>query len=208
VSARRLLVIAPHPDDEVIAAWALMRRCLRGGGRVDVVVVSDGGASHPGSSRWPPARLIPERRREVRRALRTLGIGPARLRFLSLPDGALDPAAVCRPLGRAVARTRADLVIGPVAHDAHADHRAVAAALIQTPRRGERRWGYQVWPEHARPHRGPHVPLTPREVALKRCVVRSYRTQAGLITDAHAGFAMTHRHLRAFCRPAERFTVL
>lgn len=208
---RRLLVIAPHPDDETIAAWALMRHVRRGGGQVDVIVVSDGGASHPNSAIWPVPRLIRERRRETRRALRTLGLAPGRIRFLNLPDGALagHERRLRDRLGRAVARASPQLLVAPLADDAHHDHRSVAAALARLPRRGERRLGYRVWPEGAGRHlHGMVVGLDGAAMRLKRQVVRSYRTQAGAITDAEAGFAMTHRHLRAFVRPAERFAVI
>lgn len=210
--ARRALIVAPHPDDEAIGAWALMRRLLQSGARVDLLVVSDGSASHPASRAWPVPRLVAERRRETRRAMAALGLSPSRVRFLGMPDGGLSAAErrLQRQLGRAVLRRAApDLIVGPTADDAHADHRAVASALVRLPRRGERRIGYQVWPEGAA--RSLHdvvVPLDTGARAIKRRVVRSYRTQAGLITDATAGFAMTHRHLRAFVRPTERFRVL
>lgn len=206
---RRLLVIAPHPDDEAIAAWALMRRLRAQGAAVAVLVVSDGGASHPESRRWPRPRLVAERQRETRRTLRPLGIVPATIRFLGLSDGALaaDPAGLRRALGRAVLTCRAPhLIVAPLADDAHPDHAAVADALRLLPRRGEARAGYRVWPQgKARRFKGPHVQLTWRERPMKRAAIRRYRTQAGLITDATAGFTMTHRHLRAFAAPAERF---
>ncbi|WP_245858589.1 PIG-L deacetylase family protein [Sphingomonas guangdongensis] len=208
---RRLLVIAPHPDDEAIAAWSLMRRARRCGARVEVVVVSDGGASHPNSRSWPRGRLVVERRLEVRRVLRTIGVGCASVAFLNLPDGALTShlAVLRRSLARALARSGADVVISPVPHDAHADHRAVAAALAGVRGRGERRMGYSVWPEGAARSLGHLVlPLTSGEVQQKRAAIRRYRTQAGRITDAEAGFAMTHRHLNAFARPTERFARL
>jgi len=209
---RRALIVAPHPDDEAIGAWELLRRLRRERAQIEVVVVTDGGASHPGSKRWPPDRLIRERRRETCRAVRDLGLPPSAIRFLGLPDGGLpaDPAAVRRALCRAVGRgPRPALIVGPEAADAHGDHRAVASALASLPRRGERRIGYHVWPEGAaqgvRPVR---ITLDGRSLALKRRIVRSYRTQTGIITDAVGGFAMNHRHLRAFVRPTERFAVL
>lgn len=209
---RSLLVIAPHPDDEAIAAWALMRHVARSGGRVDVIVVSDGGASHPNSAAWPVHRLVRERRRESLRALRTLDLSPSRVRFLGLPDGALaDHDRLLRKrLARAVlGRGRPQLIVAPLPDDAHHDHRSVASALACLPRRGERRLGYRVWPKCAgRRLHGITVPLDGGAMRLKRRVVRSYRTQAGAITDATAGFTMTHRHLRAFVRPCERFAVI
>ena len=212
LAARRVLVVAPHPDDEAIVAWALMRRLGRGGARVELVVVSDGAASHPGSRSWPPARLVAERRRETLRAMATLAIPPSRVRFLAMPDGALETSGVAldRAIARALRRRAApDLIVGPVPDDAHADHRAVAAALARVPRRGERRLGYRVWPERAaRFGAGPGISLDGRDLCLKRRLVRSYRTQSGAITDADAGFTMTPRHLRCFVRPTEHFEVM
>lgn len=210
-SCRRVLVIAPHPDDEAIAAWALMRRATRRGARVDVVVVSDGSASHPNSRRWPRERLVPERQREVRRVLRAIGIGRAQIACLGLPDGALPNHQhdLRRILARTIAARRPNLVVSPVPHDAHADHRAVAAALALVPRRGELRLGYGVWPQGvSRALRDLVLPLTPGEVQQKRAAIRRYRTQTGLITDAQAGFTMTYRHLKAFAGPSERFAKL
>lgn len=208
LAARRLLVVAPHPDDETIGAWGLMRR-RRAGAYVRVLIVSDGAASHPASRRWPPARLAAERRRETVRAMATLGLPPDAVSFLGLPDGDLDTDRVEQALRRALRRWPApDLIIGPVMADAHADHRAVARAIARLPRRGERRLGYHVWPAGAARRRGLRVPLGVEGMRRKRRVVRGYRTQSGLIADAVAGFTITPAHLRAFAAPCERFEVL
>ncbi len=212
LAARRALVVAPHPDDEVIGAWALMCRLRRSGAQVRVLVVSDGGASHPRSRAWPRERLVRERRRETLRALAMLSIRPSQVRFLAMPDGALEqqPASVAAAIGRALRRGPApELIVGPVSGDAHGDHRAVARALARLPRRGERRLGYRIWPmQPGHEGCGTACGLDQRSMAAKRRAIRSYRTQTGRITDAEAGFTMTSRHLNAFVRPTERFTVL
>ena len=61
---RCVLVIAPHPDDETIGAFALMARLRRRGVAVRILVVTDGGASHLASPTWPRRRLIRERQHE------------------------------------------------------------------------------------------------------------------------------------------------
>jgi len=38
----RAMIIAPHPDDDVIAAGGLIQRIVAGGGEVSVVYVTDG----------------------------------------------------------------------------------------------------------------------------------------------------------------------
>lgn len=205
-AARTVLVVAPHPDDEAIGAWGLMTALRRRGARLWVVVVSDGAASHPGSVRWPPARLVAERRRESLRAMRALGIAPARVRFLGLPDGALTAAAVIRRLER-LRMPRPDLICGPVAGDAHADHRAVAAAL-SARRRARHRLGYRVWPLDGRARGTLRLRLDAATRTAKRRAVLGYRTQAGLITDSPTGMTIRHHHLRRFAGPVERFAVL
>lgn len=203
---RALLVVAPHPDDEAIAAYGLIARLVRRGVRIAVLVVSDGAASHPASATWPRPRLIHERRRETRRVLRRLEIGAGAVTFLDLPDGRLGDhsAIIRRRMARAVRALPTPLLaLTPLPHDAHPDHRAVAAAA--TRRAGVRWWRYPVWPAGARQRGARAMPLTAQERLMKRHAIRSYRTQAGAITDDPGGFAMTRQQIAAFSRPQEIF---
>src|SRR5881394_1680154 len=67
----RVLVIAPHPDDETIAAEGLIAATVRDGGDVHVVVVTDGEA---GVNRTRAANLGAAREAETRAVLATLGV--------------------------------------------------------------------------------------------------------------------------------------
>jgi LmbE family N-acetylglucosaminyl deacetylase len=98
--ATRLLVVAPHPDDEMLAAGGLMQRVLETGGTVRVVYLTDGdgypeGVQAEDHVRAPTASAYRgygrQRRREARAALAALGFGPSRYSytFLSFPDGGL-----------------------------------------------------------------------------------------------------------------------
>ena len=207
VPHRHVVVVAPHPDDEIIGAAALIVALRRQGWRVTVVIVSDGAASHPGSTRWPAARLTAARQRESRLALRRLGVAAGAVRFLGLPDsGVSGHIAVCRRALRRIVSTTggADLLVGPAAGDAHPDHRAVAAALSRLPGR-MRRLAYQVWPPRAR-GRGPAVDVAmPGGSAAKRSLIRLHRTQLGAIRDDPSGFAIARHELDAFSYPRERF---
>lgn len=49
--SQRLVVVAPHPDDEVLACGALVAVHAARGGEVVFVAVTDGEASHAGLSR-------------------------------------------------------------------------------------------------------------------------------------------------------------
>lgn len=199
---RRALVVAPHPDDEAIGAWGVIRRLRQRGVLVRVVVASDGAASHPGSLRWPRARLVAERRRETRAVMRRLGVAAGAVRFLALPDGGL-PGIDCRSVTRAVAAAGADLILLPCADDAHPDHRAVARAAARARTSGAERWSYRVWPPVREPGAMCGHPIG--SAPAKRAAIRRYATQMGRVRDDPSGFAIAAHELRSFSRPFELF---
>ena len=84
----RAVIVAPHPDDEILACGGLLQLLAQQGSEVLLVAVTDGGASHPGSALWPKERLCRVRPEESRQAASTLGVAPSWLR-LRLPDGGL-----------------------------------------------------------------------------------------------------------------------
>jgi hypothetical protein len=90
----RAVVVAPHPDDEVLSVGGLLAQLADNGTPVEVIAVTDGTASHSGSTEWPAERLAQARPRESLRALRRLGLSiePARL---GLPDGGLKEMRAC-----------------------------------------------------------------------------------------------------------------
>ncbi len=203
---RSLLVVAPHPDDEAIAAHALIARLARRGVRIAILVVSDGAASHPGSARWPYGRLVRERQCETRRAMQWIGVRAGAITFLGLPDGRLSEhaAEVRCAMTQAVRRLPAPvLALSPLPTDAHPDHRVVAAGARRLP--GVSWWRYPVWPAGQRWPGARALPLTVQERLAKRHAIRSYRTQAGRITDDPNGFAMSRQQIAAFSRPQEVF---
>lgn len=92
----RLLVFAPHPDDEIMGAGGLIQRVRAAGGAVQVVYLTDGEAYREGVRALlrrprPTAadyrRYGEARRREARAALGVLGVDSTALRFLGFPQG-------------------------------------------------------------------------------------------------------------------------
>ncbi|RKJ98019.1 PIG-L family deacetylase, partial [Pseudoroseomonas wenyumeiae] len=69
-----LVVLAPHPDDESLGCGGLLAAAAQAGRAVAVVFVSDGGASHPRSRRYPRLALRRLREAEALAALAALGL--------------------------------------------------------------------------------------------------------------------------------------
>lgn len=85
-----VLVIAPHPDDEVLMAAAAMERALEQHRRVAVVLVTNGDFTCDRSG-WV-------RQAESIAALEALGVSEDDVHFLGYPDGALSELGE-QPLG-------------------------------------------------------------------------------------------------------------
>lgn len=123
-TAGHTVVIAPHPDDEVLAVGGLMRASRS----VTVVAVTDGEASHPRSPTITPPELADLRAAERSQALRALDV-EANVVRMRCPDGAVaqvvDLARQLAPYLR-----RADVCLAPWAFDGHPDHDACGRAAI------------------------------------------------------------------------------
>ena len=95
----RLLVFAPHPDDETLAAAGLIQRVQARHGTVRVVFVTNGDGYVDGvrrevqrseTSRGDFIEYGRRRHDEALRAISRLGLQPADARFLGFPDDGID----------------------------------------------------------------------------------------------------------------------
>ncbi|MHB8069016.1 MAG: PIG-L deacetylase family protein [Desulfobaccales bacterium] len=95
----RLLIFAPHPDDESLGAAGLIQRVLTKGGRVKVVFMTNGDGfpggvekevhiSHPTAADY--RKYGKERRMEAVKAIARLGLKKSEAIFLGFPDGGLS----------------------------------------------------------------------------------------------------------------------
>lgn len=76
-----LLVIAPHPDDEVLLAAGLMAATVKRGGHVAVIIVTNGDSTCERDGYLREAESVA--------GLATLGVKAEDVHFLGYPDGAL-----------------------------------------------------------------------------------------------------------------------
>ncbi len=146
---RRLVVVAPHPDDELLACGLLLQAHAQQGGRQLIIGVTDGEASHAGDAAWCTPALAAARRDERLAGLRALGLQGAPLRLLGLPDGgvAQQRAALARALHEALAP--GDVVVSTWRLDGHPDHEACGQAAAEAARAaGATLWETPVWMWH------------------------------------------------------------
>lgn len=127
----RVLVIAPHPDDEVLGCGGTIARLTAAGAEVHVAIVTEG--RPPRYSEDNVARV----RDEAREAHALLGV--ARTHWLGLPAAALDTvthAELNRALDEAITAIAPDTVFLPFQGDIHVDHQRVAhsAMVAMRPR--------------------------------------------------------------------------
>ena len=94
----RVIVFAPHPDDETLAVGGLVYRLVHAGAAVRIVFVTNGdgyvhavqtdfGVKHPTDVDYVAFGEL--RQREALAALAHLGVKPRAVRFLGFPDGGL-----------------------------------------------------------------------------------------------------------------------
>ncbi|WP_224814772.1 PIG-L deacetylase family protein [Hasllibacter sp. MH4015] len=204
------VVVAPHSDDETIGAFFTISTLRRRGVRVDVIVVTDGSASHRNSRAYPKQKLVVLRQAETLSAMQLAGVPPAHVTFLGLPDGGLRDLTMeeeYNALGCFRARPQPDLLIVPSEHDDHPDHRTVAGLCDRSWPTAIRRLRYVVWPSQRSSVNtfGGETGLY-GSAAAKRAALRRYRSQTGLIQDDPDGFCLTPEMIARMCQPCERFT--
>jgi LmbE family N-acetylglucosaminyl deacetylase len=120
----RLLVLAPHPDDEVIGCGGVVFQHLRAGAAVRVAVATDGVEAAPADD---AAAYRARREEESRNAL------PAAIDFFRFPDRALDAHIddLAARLRDVLDGFRPDLILVPSAIEIHPDHLALSRAFCE-----------------------------------------------------------------------------
>ncbi len=122
LTGRRVLIVAPHMDDEVIGCGGLAMRFREHGSRVAVAFLT-GGAPERWYGPEEHRRICRERRRESAVAGEILDL--AEIHYLDLPDGRLrDHTAGPEPLAGVLRDERPDVLLVPAEREYHPDHRA------------------------------------------------------------------------------------
>lgn len=205
----RVLVFAPHPDDESLAIGALLIRAFANDLPVQVVYVTNGDnnpwAQRLCERRWTIGkddrlRWGERRRQEALDALASLGGDPSCARFLHLPDQGITQllmrgdSKIMDLLGSLISNWNPSLVVQPAAEDAHPDHNSLNVLLtaIHSANRENRTQvlNYVVHPLKAvRPANPISIELTEAEVRLKLKAILCHRTQVAAGRNRFTSYA-------------------
>ncbi len=127
---RRILVVAAHPDDDILGCGATMARLSADGCIVKVLLLADG----VGSRERMPQELS-ERQRDARSALGELGVSDVELE--QLPDNAMDTVPLLHITQLVAARVEdfaPDTILTHSLSDLNVDHRLTAEAALVAAR--------------------------------------------------------------------------
>ena len=191
----RILILAPHPDDELLSSFKLMRSCRQCGARVKVLFLTNGERNHLAHMRSEKKLFITSsgkkkyglaRRAEAEAVLQR--IGPVESEFWGLPDSGLMSALSRTDLPARFRGLLADfsptIVVSPAPGDVHPDHSAAAVlaemgvrALPEGRRPALLRYALHLGRRFHPEEFGTRLPLTLSEKKEKLALAALYRSQ-------------------------------
>lgn len=184
----KILVVAPHPDDESIGCGGLLALY---GNQCDVVVVTDG------DNRKIVSDIADIREEEFKKAISLAGI--KEYRCLRIPERKVKQ---CKKRIEAIDFDKYDHVFVPNRYDEHRDHVDVYHVVKSLIRKKTRLYEYEVWT----PLRKPNIYLNITEVSDKKIqMIKAHKSQVkeldyvGMIMGLNAYRGRSHGYPCAEC---------
>lgn len=141
----KVLVVAPHPDDEAIGLGGQIRLHVLAGDEVEVLILTQGEKGRPGEDEAETATL---RIHEAYESAKVLG--SMVLAYYDYPDGDLksrqDEAVLA--FSSMLARSKPDRIYVTSIYDGHVDHRTAHMIVVKALEKAIIRpevWAYEVW---------------------------------------------------------------
>jgi len=131
-AASSILVVAAHPDDEVLGCGGTIARVAAEGGTVHVALLADGESSrHAEGANSTLTGQLSARRAAAKLAADALGV--ATLDFHDFPDNRMDSVDlldIARKIETLIERYRPDTVLTHHNGDVNIDHRRIHDAVV------------------------------------------------------------------------------
>jgi len=204
----RIVVLAPHPDDESLGVGGLIQQAVAAGAEVRVIFATDGD-NNPWPQRWMERRWRIDgecrrrwgerRRAEALRALEQLGLPGSQAEFFGFPDAGILPLwrrrdiALLERFTRAFAAWPPDALILPSREDRHPDHKGVfhfAREALTKVCQCPAQLSYLIHPGWlAAEPSGCLLHLTPGQQAAKLKAILCHETQTSLSRGRFSSYA-------------------
>lgn len=202
--ADKVLVIAAHPDDEVLGCGATMARLAREGHEVRIAILAEGITSRSQTREQADTRQLSELREHARQAAKVLGVKD--VSFHGLPDNRLDTVPlldVAKIVEHLIAEFQPARIYTHHGGDLNVDHAVVCrAVMIATrPMRGcpvkellqfevasSTEWAFQQFEPAFRPNVFVNVRET---VDLKLKAMACYESEARAFPHPRSSEALT-----------------
>jgi LmbE family N-acetylglucosaminyl deacetylase len=133
---QRILIVAPHPDDEAVGCAGTILRHVQAGDSVCLAVATDGRQS---GAMVDPQEMSSQRKREALHAAELMQID--RLEWIGVAEGAWEVTVLQDRLSALIGEVEPDIIYAPSRIDFHPEHLLVAHALalalgeVSEPRR-------------------------------------------------------------------------
>lgn len=205
--AEKIVVLAPHMDDETIGCGGTLALHAQRGAQITVVFLTDGrnGSSevnvlHGEERERKQQELIELRTTEARAALQRLGVN--RMVCLDAEDGALDKCDwAAEQLRGVLLKQQPEIVYLPFYLEEHPDHRAASRVLLDAVAGTSLQFqcmGYEVW-----------TPLFPNclvridaTIETKKQALQEYRSQLQQCDYLHASIGLNAHRSAGLLNPA------
>lgn len=208
----RILILAPHPDDECLGTGGLIQKAIEQDCQVSVIFITNGD-NNPWPQRYVEKRWSigpAERKRwgerrqeEAKASLALLGGNRIKAEFLGLPDAGIqdlwqkrDPGLI-EKLKKSFIDWQPALVVMPSEFDRHSDHRATHAFGLAALEAAQLQFGVMTYLIHrpwlmkltGRPKAHFGLQLSENQRLTKLQAIQCHQTQMALSRRRFCGFA-------------------
>lgn len=203
LSKQKLLVVAPHPDDEVIGCGGLIKKIKDSGGMVYILFLTVGDTKEFSRKGHSTAN---QRQKEIEAVSKFLKFDDYEIAFMGneyhLKLDLLGQKAIMETIERqskvAIERIKPTIVAFPSIDSYNQDHRIAAEATHATLRPAQNKFKHFVptvisyeevadgWKLKEAKEPNFFVPLTQKEINVKLSALKLYKSQARAFPDTRA----------------------
>lgn len=141
---RKVLVLSPHPDDDIIGCGGTIYKYHLKGAEITSVYMTDG---RKGDPKYNEEELVSTRREETKKASAIIGID--NLVFLDNRDSELaSNSKTIKEVSQIIKDIKPEAVFLPFLLDNHPDHMATSNIFIEAMRVSDVKavcYGYEIW---------------------------------------------------------------